>query len=117
VQASSGRQDRWWISPAIPTIANAALAALWGFSAFGGWSTSAFCGDEARQQDCVDRIDLMATVSGVPAAVAAAMALGAWGLPSIRRDAGRLDSLLSLAAIIWVVAEAILFVGGYLAQP
>jgi hypothetical protein len=53
----------------------------------------------------------------VPAAVAAALALGSWLLPVVRRDPDRLDGLLSLAAAGWVLAEAILFVGGYLAKP
>ena len=117
VQASPGRQGGWWISPAIPTIANAALAALWGFSALGGWGTSAFCGDEAQQQTCIDRLDVVIGISGGPAAVAAALAIGSWALPQVRRDADRLDSLLSLAAILWLVAEAIVFIGGYLAKP
>jgi hypothetical protein len=117
VQASPGGQGRWWVSPAIPTIANVALAALWGFSALGGWGTSAFCGDETTQQICADRIDLVISVSGAPAAMGAALALGSWAVPRVRRDADRLDTVLSLAAILWIIAGAILFVGGYLAQP
>jgi hypothetical protein len=38
----SGRPNGWWISPAIPTIANCALAVLWVFSALGGWGDAAF---------------------------------------------------------------------------
>jgi hypothetical protein len=116
VQASPGRQGRWWISPAIPAIANVALAALWGFSAFGGWGTAAFCGDAAGRS-CVDRVDVVVGVSAVPAAAAAALALCSWAFPRIRRDADRLDTTLSLAAVLWIVAEAILFIGGYLAKP
>jgi hypothetical protein len=117
VQASPGRQNRWWISPAIPTIANVALAVLWAFSALGGWATAAFCGEDSAARDCTDGVDLAATVSAVPAVVAAALALGSWLAPSVRRDPDRLDGMLSLAAVGWVVAEAILFVGGYLAKP
>ncbi|HEU5156965.1 MAG TPA: hypothetical protein VFU43_08215 [Streptosporangiaceae bacterium] len=116
MQASPGRQNRWWISPVIPTIANVALAVLWAFSVFGGWGTAAFCGDDAARS-CADGVDLAAGVSAVPAAVAAALALGSWLSPAIRRDLDRLDGLLALAAVGWVVAEGILFVGGYLAQP
>lgn len=116
MQASPGRQNRWWISPAIPTIANVTLAVLWAFSAFGGWGTAAFCGDEATG-DCADGVGLAAAVSAVPAAIAAALALGAWLSPAVRRDRDRLDGLLSLAAAGWLLAEAIAFVGGYLAKP
>ncbi len=117
MQASSGRQNRWWISPAIPAIANVALAVLWAFSAFGGWWAAAFCGDDTVPQDCADGVDLAAAVSGGPAALAAALALGSWMLPGVRRDPDRLGGLLSLAAVGWLVAEAILFIGGYLAKP
>ena len=117
MQASPGRQSRWWVSPAIPTIANVALAVLWAFSAFGGWGAAAFCGDDTATGKCADGVNVAAGVSAVPAALAAALALGSWMSAGVRRDPDRLDSLLSLAAIGWVVAEAILFVGGYLAKP
>jgi hypothetical protein len=117
VQATPGRQGRWWISPAIPTIANLTLAALWAFSAFGGWGTAAFCADGAKQPDCVDRVHFVVGVSAVPAVLAAVVALGSWALPGVRRNADRLDDLLSVAALCWIAAETILFVGGYLAKP
>jgi hypothetical protein len=115
VQVSPGRENRWWISPAIPTIANVALAVLWVFSAYGGWGAAAFCGDTLRGS-CADGVGLAAGVSVVPAAVAAALALGSWLSSAIRRDLDRLDGLLSLAAAGWLIAEAILVVGGYLAK-
>lgn len=118
MQARPERSDDWWISPAIPTIANVALAAFWGFSALGNWGYAAFCGEHgARDPGCATRLDHAVTVSVVPAALAAVIALGAWLLPRIRRDAERLDGLLTASAFIWVAAEAILFIGGYLAQP
>jgi hypothetical protein len=118
VQASPGRRHGWWISPAIPAIANITLAVLWAFSAFGGWGSTAFCGDDAvAPSACADGVDLAAGVSAVPASAAAALALASWLLPGLRRDPDRLDGLLSLAAIGWLVAEVILFVGGYLAKP
>jgi hypothetical protein len=117
VQDSKGRQGRWWISPAIPTIANIALAALWAFSAFGDWGMDAFCVDEVKQPNCVDRVEFVVGVSVAPAALAAALALGAWAMPGVRRNSDRLDSLLSVAALCWIAAEAILFIGGYLAKP
>jgi hypothetical protein len=114
----SGRSNGWWISPAVPTIANCVLAALWGFSAIGGWGTDAFCG-EADQRDvtCVGDFDLAVWLSLPPAALATLVAVTAWALPGVRRRPNRLDAYLTLAALIWVVAEAILFIGGYLAKP
>src|SRR5918999_2173 len=117
VQAYHGRQNRWSISPAIPTIANVALATLWAFSAFGGWASTAFCGENAVARDCTEGVGLAAAISAVPAAIAAALALGSWQAPATRRDPNRLDGLLAFAAAGWLLAEAILFVGGYLAQP
>jgi hypothetical protein len=43
--------------------------------------------------------------------------LVSWSLPGVRRRPRRLDALLTAAAALWVLAEAILFVGGYLAKP
>ncbi|MFI6514643.1 hypothetical protein ACIBF1_03685 [Spirillospora sp. NPDC050679] len=118
MQAVPGRRSSgWWISPAIPTIANAVLALLWAFSAPGGWGTAAFCGDPGqRDLDCADRYDLAVLVSVPPAAAAAALAVAAWAIPAVRRSPDRLDALLTAAALLWVAAEAVLFVGGYLAQ-
>lgn len=113
-----GRSDRWRISPAIPTIANLTLAALWGFSAVGGWGEAAFCGEaDHLDQHCADRFDRTVVISLTPAALATVLALAAWALPPIRRLPDRLDSLLISAAVLWVLAEGILFIGGYLAKP
>lgn len=118
VQAMPGRSNGWWISPAIPTIANCALAALWGFSALGGWGDAAFCGEAAEHDpECATGFDDAVVFSLLPAGVALVMAVGAWVLPGIRRDADRLDGLLTAAALVWVVAGGVLFVGGLLAQP
>jgi hypothetical protein len=112
-----GRQNDWWISPAIPTIANGVLAALWGFSAFGGWGNAAFCHDGGPLDlQCADGFDTAIGISIVPALLAALIALGAWALPAVRRDSDLLDILLTGAAFLWVIAEGILFIGGYLVQ-
>jgi hypothetical protein len=116
VQAHPEQPNRWWISPAIPTIANVALAALWAFSALGGWGMDAFCIDSWKQPNCVDKVDFVIQVSYVPAAAAALLALGAWALPGVRRNGVWLDILLALAALGWIAAEAILFVGGHVAK-
>ncbi len=112
-----GRPNGWWISPAVPTIANCALALLWIFSALGGWGDSAFCGDE-KSHDAICAADFEdAVLFSIPVAVlAAALAITAWATPAIRHHAGRLDALLGIAAMVWVLGEAVLFVGGYLAQ-
>jgi hypothetical protein len=106
------------VSPAIPTIANVALAAFWGFSALGDWGSAAFCGaPEVRDSGCAGVFDVAVALSFVPAVLATVIVLVAWLLPKVRRDAGRLDGLLTAAAFLWVTAEAILFIGGYIAQP
>ncbi|MEU5885026.1 hypothetical protein [Spirillospora sp. NPDC047279] len=117
VQAIRGRSNGWWISPAIPTIANFVLATLWGFSALGGWGDAAFCG-EAGEHDpsCGAAFDVAVRFSVPPAVLAAAIVLMAWSVPSIRRNSDRLDTLLVIAACIWVAAEGVLFIGGLIAQ-
>ncbi|GAA4143191.1 hypothetical protein [Actinomadura keratinilytica] len=118
MQATPERSAGWWISPAIPTIANFVLAALWVFSTAGGWAESAFC-EEAGERDGTCAADVaMAEAASIPLAVAAAfVAVGAWAVPAVRRRYARLDGLLTVAALIWVAAEGVLFVGGYAAKP
>ncbi|WP_346044657.1 hypothetical protein [Actinomadura chokoriensis] len=118
MQAMSGRANGWWISPAVPTIANCALAALWFFSAIGGWGDAAFCGEDDRHDPgCGAGFDDAVRLSSPVAAMALAVAVTAWALQGVRRRPGRLDAFLTVAAFIWVLAEAVLFVGGYLAKP
>lgn len=91
---------------------------LWGFSTFGGWGAAAFCGrrDHGVDAQCAARMDDAVTVSAVPAALAAAIALTGWATPRIRRNADRFDGLLTASALVWVVAEVVFFVGGLIAQ-
>ena len=118
VQAAPGRANSWWISPAIPTIANGALAVLWFFSALGGWGDAAFCGEDDRHDPgCGAGFDDAVRLSSPVALLAAAVAVTAWAAHGVRRRPGRLDALLTVAAFVWVLAEAVLFVGGYLAKP
>jgi hypothetical protein len=113
-----GRANGWWISPAVPTIANCALAALWFFSAIGGWGDAAFCGeDERHDPGCGAGFEDAVRLSSPAAAIAAAVAVAAWAAHGIRRRPGLLDASLTIAAFIWVLAEAVLFIGGYLAKP
>jgi hypothetical protein len=117
VHAPPRRSNGWWISPVIPVTANCALAALWAFSGFGGWATAAFCGDQwTPDPRCAAGVEHAMVASSVPAALAVVTALAAWALPRVRRDDARLDRMLTLAAFIWVAAEAVLFVGGVLAR-
>lgn len=105
------------VSPAIPLVANAALAVLWWFSAFGGWGDLAFCGESGpRDPECLQGMDTAATVSLVPAGLALAVAAVSLAVPRVRRDIGRLDLMLTVSAFIWIVAEAILFFSGYRLQ-
>lgn len=118
MQATPGRPNSWWISPAIPTIANCVLAALWVFSAVGGWGDAAFCGeDEERDPGCGAGFQDAVRVSAPIAAVGAILAVTAWSVPRLRRRPDRLDALLTGAAFVWVLAEGVLFIGGYLAKP
>ncbi|TDC17451.1 hypothetical protein [Actinomadura bangladeshensis] len=111
------RANGWWISPAVPTIANCALAALWFFSAIGGWGDAAFCGEDGRHDPgCGAGFDDAVRLSTPVAAMALAVAVTAWAMQRVRRRPGLLDASLTVAAFIWVLAEAVLFVGGHLAK-
>lgn len=112
------RPNGWWISPAIPTIANLALGLLWFFSALGGWGDAAFCGTgDAHDATCAADFELAVLLSAPVAIAAVVTVLTAWALPAVRNRPQRLDALLVAAAFAWVVAEGILFIGGYLVQP
>ncbi|WP_147312249.1 hypothetical protein [Thermomonospora umbrina] len=99
-------------------MANVALAALWAFSALGGWGAEAFCGEGGnRDAGCGAAFDTAVLASLGAALPAAVTVVCAWALPGVRRDARRLDWVLALAAFMWLAAEGILVVGGYVAQP
>lgn len=101
----------------MPTIANCVLAALWGFSAFGGWSDEAFCGrSSAHDAECGDAITRYVWLSAPVAFVGAGIALMSWLLPTVRHRAGLLDRNLTIAIGFWVFAEAVMFLGGFLAK-
>jgi hypothetical protein len=99
---------RTWVSPVIPMVASLLLAALWGLSVFAGWGLEAFCSDGESRKACAQRLDVVSTVSGLFAVVAASATAGAW----LTRRPG----LLPLALVAWVAAEGVLFVGGMVAQ-
>ena len=99
-------------------IANAVLAVLWGFSAFGGWGRTAFCTSDSGSMDagCSGSFTTVAVVSAVPAFLALMLSTVSWAFPAVRRDPHLLDALLTIAALTWLLAEGVLFVGGWIAQ-
>ncbi|RFU42689.1 hypothetical protein DZF91_05275 [Actinomadura logoneensis] len=112
-----GRSNGRWLSPAVPTIATCVLAALWGFSAFGGWSDEAFCGEaSAHDADCGDAVLRYVWLSVPAAFVGLGIGVMSWLLPGVRRRPGLLARNLSIAVCFWVLAETIMFVGGFLAK-
>jgi hypothetical protein len=135
-------QHRWWISPAIPTIGNLALSLLWAFSAFGGWGITAFCRPtrgpaigragraeqvgqagqladavgQALDVECQTGFRTTVAVSVPMAVLAAVIGVAAWTVPSVRRRPELMGGTLVVAALIWLIAEAVLFGGGWLVQ-
>lgn len=117
MHATPEQPNGWWISPAIPTIANVMLAVLWLFSTLGGWGDAAFCGEGAdHDATCSAGFGNAVLASVPPAAGGLGLGIASWTLPAVRHRPERLDRLLTVAAVLWVAAEAVLFVGGFLAQ-
>ncbi|GAA3442535.1 hypothetical protein [Planomonospora venezuelensis] len=100
------------ISIVIPTVANALLAALWVMSVFAGWGTKAFCSDAG----CAARMNEVALVSGLFAAVAVCCTAAAWLPPAARRDDRRLMALTGAAAAAWTAAVGTVFAGGMIVR-
>ncbi|WP_157408151.1 hypothetical protein [Actinomadura atramentaria] len=112
------RTDGRRISPAVPSIANLLLAALWACSTYGGWGESGFCGDgPARDPACSDGFAVAVLLSTPFAAAAAVLALASWASHDLRRRPSRNAARLTVAALGWVVAEGVLFLGGFVVQP
>jgi hypothetical protein len=114
-ELSSGR-DGCWLSPVIPAIGNVALAVLWAFSAYGGWGIAAFCDGGPVAAGCRAGFGTTVLISMPAAALGAALAVAAWSVPYLRRRPKRQLAALLIAALSWVLAEAVLFGGGWLAQ-
>ncbi|MEU6412090.1 hypothetical protein [Microbispora sp. NPDC046933] len=97
------------VPPEILAAASLLLATLWGFAVFGGWSRQAFCTTGlGSSPDCADRIASVIALSVMVAMVAACATGVAW--------LGRRESLHGVAVMAWIVALAVLFVGGLAAQ-
>ncbi|MCG5219891.1 hypothetical protein [Streptosporangium sp. KLBMP 9127] len=100
------------VSPFIPFVAVLLLAALWGFSVFAGWGLAAFCADGELARDCTARLRSVSTFSGVFAVVGACCTAVAWVRPTRRWSM----PFMIAAVVAWVLAEAVLFVGGMLVR-
>lgn len=117
MQVAPRRVGEWRISPAIPAVANLTLAALWAFTALGGWGEQAFCGaDAAPDANCAAGVGGAVLVSLGAVVPALGIFLAAAAFYSVRRDPNRLTGMLTVAAILWVLAEGVVFLGGHLAQ-
>jgi hypothetical protein len=99
----------------LPTVASLLLAALWALSVFGGWGPEAFCAGAEAPQACTRRLGAVSVVSALFAGAAATCTVMAWVLPRARRDGRAFGRLIGAALAAWVVAGAVLFVGGLLA--
>ncbi|MEO3891177.1 hypothetical protein [Nonomuraea sp. B5E05] len=103
-------------SPIIPTVASFLLAALWGLSVFAGWGLQAFCAGGESMARCSQRLGTVSTLSGVFAVIAACCTVAAWLLPWSRHDPRTFGHLMGAGVLFWIVAGAVLFVGGLLAR-
>ena len=117
MQVAPRQTGEWRISPAIPAVANLALAVLWAFTALGGWAEQAFCGlGDARDQVCVADVRDAVLVALAAVVPAAGIVLVSVAFHLLRRVPDRLVGMLTAAAFLWVVAEAVVFFGGHLAR-
>ncbi|MDX3110368.1 hypothetical protein ACIBO5_55610 [Nonomuraea angiospora] len=103
-------------SPIIPTIASFLLAALWALSVFAGWGLEAFCQGGESASTCSQRLGTVSTVSGLFAALAAGCTAAAWLIPWSRQDPRTFGRVMGAGVGAWVVAEAVLFLGGLMAR-
>ncbi|MGP4029958.1 hypothetical protein [Actinomadura sp. 3N407] len=98
-------------------MANLTLAALWTFTALGGWGEQAFCSAGGTpDQACIGGVHDAVLVSLAAVIPAVGIILVALVLFTSRRDPDRLSGMLTAAAILWVFAEGVVFLGGHLAQ-
>ncbi|MDX6744962.1 hypothetical protein [Actinocorallia sp. A-T 12471] len=111
------RPGPWRVSPALPAAANAALALLWLLSAYGGWGEAAFCSSDGSLADpaCLEGFHTAVSYSLVVAVPALVLAFA--GALLLNDDPDALDVLLTATAALWIIAEAVVFTGGYLSQP
>lgn len=99
-------------SPAILTMANVLLAVLWACSAFADWGVTAFC-DPGSDPACAGRVRYFGLISIIPAAFGLVLALSSYVAPAVRRDPETRNRVLEYAAVAWILAGAVVFLGGY----
>ncbi|TDC61773.1 hypothetical protein E1200_28190 [Actinomadura sp. GC306] len=98
-------------------MANLTLAVLWVFTALDGWAEQGFCGtDGLPDPSCAADVRNAVLVSLIPVVPAVGIILAAAVLYRLRRDPHRVTGMLTAAAILWVLAEGIVFIGGHFAQ-
>ncbi|GAA0551163.1 hypothetical protein [Actinomadura livida] len=98
-------------------MANLALAVLWAFTALGGWAEQGFCGaDGVPDPVCAADVHNAVLVSLAAVVPAVGIILTAFAFHRLRREPYRVTGLLTAAAILWVIAEGIVFLGGHLVQ-
>ncbi|GGK96509.1 hypothetical protein Sme01_34770 [Sphaerisporangium melleum] len=96
----------------IPALANLLLGGLWTLSVFAGWGLAAFCGDGEALDACMDRLTVVATLSGLFAIAAATGTVGGLLPPVIRRYPEKSLILVAVATGSWLIALGVLYVGG-----
>ncbi|TDE22768.1 hypothetical protein [Actinomadura sp. 6K520] len=117
MQVARSGTGEWRISPAIPAVADLALAVLWAFTALGGWAEQGFCRvDGVPDPTCAADVHNAVLVSLVAVIPAVGIILAACAFYRLRRDLHRVTGMLTAAAVLWVVAEGIVFLGGQLAK-
>ncbi|WP_018657359.1 hypothetical protein [Actinomadura flavalba] len=95
------------ISPALPAVGYVLLALLWGLSTLGGWADDAFCAESGPS--CSGDLRLVIAASTPFAALGVVL-----GVVALRRWA---FLPFVVAALAWVAAGGVVFVGGFLVQP
>lgn len=110
------RPGRWRVSPALPAAANAVLVLLWLLSAYGGWGQSAFCTGDGAPADPACLAGFRAAVEYSLIIAVPALVLALAGGLLLHDDPDALDVLLTATAGLWILAGAVVFIGGYLVQ-
>ncbi|GII79610.1 hypothetical protein Sru01_45920 [Sphaerisporangium rufum] len=93
-------------------MANLLLGGVWTLSVFAGWGLAAFCGADESPDACIGRLTVVSTLSGACALVGAIGTLAGLLPPIMRRYPEKSLRLLGVAIAAWLIALAVLYVGG-----
>lgn len=93
-------------------MANVLLAVLWACSAFADWGVTAFC-DTGADPACPERVQYFGLISVIPAAFGLVLALASYFARNVRRDPETRNHVLEFAAVAWILAGLVVFLGGY----